>query len=66
MYINGCCSQLACIVSELPIQYVVLDFGSGRSGIWPFYGSPAVSGSSQIFLLDLLDAIPAALHSVNG
>jgi len=27
---------------------VVPDFGSGKSGIWSFFGNPAKSGSGQI------------------
>jgi len=26
----------------------VLDFASGKSGMWPFFGNPAKSGSGQI------------------
>jgi len=27
---------------------IVPDFGSSKSGIWPFFGNPAKSGSAQI------------------
>jgi len=33
---------------SLHISKVILDFGSGTSGIWQFCGNPAKSGSAQI------------------